>query len=122
MRPDFTAAVSALVYSILTERCGMAPDGSGPFRHNDVVRAVLGQHATLPDHLRQPLRWATLALDASTLVTRGRPFHALEHEQRWPRLERWRRSRLGPVRDLVRFYESLAVFGWYDEQGDAAVG
>jgi hypothetical protein len=34
-------------------------------------------------------------------------------------MERWRASRLGAVRDLLRFYESLAVFGWY-EQRDAA--
>jgi len=117
MRPDFAAAVSALVYSIVAERCGDRGDGA-VFPHNRVVRTVLAQHAALPDHVRLPLAWLTLALDASTLPTAGRPFHALEHAARWRRIERWRASRLGPLRNLVRFYESLAVFGWYDERGD----
>jgi hypothetical protein len=34
-------------------------------------------------------------------------------------MERWRASRVSAVRDLLRFYESLAVFVWY-EQRDAA--
>jgi hypothetical protein len=117
MRPDFGAAVSALVYSTITERCGATADG-GSFPHNRIVRGVLAQYGALPDYLRPPLRWATLALDASTLVPTGRPFHALEHPERWRRMESWRASRLSVFRDLLRFYESLAVFGWY-EQHDA---
>lgn len=119
MRPDFAATVSALVYSIVAERCGDAPGASDRFPHNRVVRSVLAQYAALPDYLRPPLKWATIALDATTLVPGGRPFHALEHAERWRRMERWRASRVSAVRDLLRFYESLAVFGWY-EQRDAA--
>ena len=113
MRPDFTATVSALVYSIVAERCGDAPGSGDGFPHNRVVRSVLGQYAALPDYLRPPLKWATIALDTTTLVPRGRPFHALEHAERWRRMQRWRASRVGAVRDLLRFYESLAVFAWY---------
>lgn len=116
MHPTFVAAVSALVYSIVAERCGDRGDGAA-FPHNRIVRAVLAQHAALPDHVRLPLAWLTLALDASSLLTTARPFHALEPARRWRRIERWRESRLGPLRSLVRFYESLAVFGWYAEQG-----
>jgi hypothetical protein len=117
MRRAFPAAVSALVYSLVAERCG--DDGGGvAFPQNRIVRAVLAQHAALPDHVRLPLAWLTLALDASTLATAGRPFHALEPAARWRRIERWRASRLAPLRSLVRFYESLAVFGWYAEAGD----
>lgn len=110
--------MSALVYSTLTERCGAATDGDR-FPHNGIVEGVLAQYAALPDYLRPPLRWATVMLDASTLPRSGRPFHGLEHPERWRRMETWRASRLGPLRDLLRFYESLAVFGWY-EQRDAA--
>lgn len=115
---DFTAAVSAITYSIVAERCGDRGDAV-VFPHNRVVRTVLAQHAALPDYLRGPLRWLTLGLDLSTLPSTGRRFHALDHDRRWPRIERWRASRLGPLRDLVRFYESLAIFAWYDEQGSA---
>jgi hypothetical protein len=121
MRPDFAAAVSALVYSVVTERCGARGDAP-VFPHNRVVRAVLAQHAALPDYLRLGLAACTLALDASSVPTTGRPFHALEHPQRWRRMERWRGSRLGPLRNLVRFYESLAIFAWYDEQDGARAG
>ena len=117
MRPDFTATVSALVYSLVAERCGDRGDGAA-FPHNRIVRAVLAQHAALPDHVRLPLACLTVALDASTLPTAARPFHALEPAARWRRIERWRASRLGPLRSLVRFYESLTVFGWYAEEGE----
>ena len=40
MRPAFAAAVSALVYSIVAERCGDHGDGAA-FPHNRIVRAVL---------------------------------------------------------------------------------
>ena len=117
MRPDFGAAVSALVYSTVAERCGAVADDD-VFPHNRVVRGVLAQYGALPDYLRPPLRCGTLLLDASTLPLCGRPFHALEHAERWRRMEGWRASRLSAFRDLLRFYESLAVFGWY-EQRDA---
>ena len=120
MRPDFASAVSALVYSTITERCGAAADGE-TFPHNRVVRGVLAQCGALPDHLRPLLAIGTLLLDASTLLRRGRPFHALGHAERWRRMEGWRASRLSAFRDLLRFYESLAVFGWY-EQRDVAAG
>lgn len=117
MIPRFAATVSAITYSVVRERCGMA---DAPAR-NRVVAFILDRHANLPDYMRLPLRLATIGLDGSTLLTTGRPFHLLPHEQRWQRIERWRASPLGPIRNLLRFYEGLAVFGEYGEiHGDPA--
>ena len=116
---DFGAALVDAKGRGLAESAQSTPLQSGPIP--GYVRGVLAQCGALPDYLRPPLRCGTLLLDASTLLLRGRPFHALEHAERWRRMEGWRASRLSAFRDLLRFYESLAVFGWY-EQRDAAIG
>ena len=111
MLPSFPATVSALTYSIVRERCGETV----PLPLNRVVVYVLGCHSRLPDFMRWPLRIATVGLDASTMLTTGKPLHLLSHEERWRRIERCRVSRLGLLRNLLRFYEGLAIFGWYGE-------
>ena len=107
MMPSFSAAVSALVYSIVRERCA----AKASFPPNLAVDYVLRCHRRLPDFMRLPLRLATLGLDGMTLLSTGRPLHRLDHSERWQRIEAWRTSRIGPVRSLLRFYEGLAIFG-----------
>lgn len=108
----FQHTVSALVYSLVSDRC---TDQSHPelFLNNKVVRFVIDQHARTPDYMRLPLRLITLIFDAWPLPTCGRPFHQLPAENRIRQIERWRASRIGAKRDFVRYYEGLAVFGWY---------
>jgi hypothetical protein len=114
MLPSVPATVSALAYSIIRERCG--DDGSGyDLPHNRVVQFVLEQHSRMPDYLRLPIRCATLALDALPVPFRLRPLHLLQHEERWRVVTRMRESRIGPFRDLIKFYESLVVFAWHGE-------
>ena len=111
---SFRFTVSALAYSIIWERCGEA--GSGlDFLHNRAVRFVLEQHARMPDYLRLPLAGLTLVLDAWAIPLTGHPFHRLPHERRWRQILAWKSSTLGFRRDLIRFYESLVIFGWYTE-------
>ena len=116
---DFQSTVSALVYSLVHERCaGTAP--AGWFLENDVVRFVVAQHGRSPDFLRLPLRIMSILFDAWPLLTTGRTFHSLAPDARLRQIVRWRTSRFGPMRDLIRYYEGLAVFGWYaccDERG-----
>jgi len=80
-----------------------------------VARFVLTQHAAMPDYLRIPMRCLVLAFDAWAMLWTGRPFHALQHERRWRFVEAWSRSPLGFQRDLVKFFESLVLFGWFAE-------
>ena len=109
---DFEDTVSALVYSIVAERC---PGDDHPDLHlrNDVVRFVIGQHGRTPDYLRLPLRLITLVFDAWPVLRRGRPFHSLSPELRAGQIDRWRTSRVAAMRDFVRYFEGLAIFGWY---------
>ena len=117
MIPRFSAAVSALTYSVILARCGEIAAAPA----NRATDYVLGNHARLPDFLRLPLRLATLGLDASTLITTGKPLHQLPHHERWRRIEGWRESRLSILRSLLRFYEGLALFAWYGEMHDDIV-
>ena len=111
---SFDATVSALAESIIRERCrgdGAAARGSP----EPVARFVLATHARMPDYLRLPLRSLTLGFDAWPLLSAGRPFHRRPHEHRWRQIQAWKDSRLGFRRDLIKFYETLSIFGWYAE-------
>lgn len=117
---NFESTISALVYSLVHERCaGTAP--AGWFIENDVVRFVVAQQARTPDYLRLLLRVVTIAFDAWPLLTTGKPFHRLAPELRRRQIENWRTSRLGPLRNFIRYYEGLAVFGWYSLCEERAV-
>jgi hypothetical protein len=108
----FQWTVSALVYSLVRERC---PEDARAreFLENRVVRFVLAEHARMPDYLRLPIRLATLLFDAYARITTLRAFHRLPHERRVHQIRAWRLSCLAPAGDLVKFYESLSVYGWY---------
>lgn len=113
----FHRAASAIIDSVLRERGLGAADGSTP-TYRDVIDFVLSQHRRMPDYLRPALRLATLLAAYSTTLTEGRPFHGMSHADRRRQVERWRASRFTPFRDLLRFYEGLAVFGWYSIQDE----
>jgi hypothetical protein len=108
LRRRFEDTVSALTYSLIREHDGPA---YSPL-HNQVVRFVLEQHGRAPDYLRVPLLLFTCVFDLAAVIGTGHPFHRLTPERRGRLLAAWRSARLGVCRDLVRFYETLAVFGW----------
>jgi hypothetical protein len=112
MHPTFVATVSALVYSLVEEYCGSA-DGRDAARTNQAVRFVLEQHGRMPDYLRLPLLLFTVAFDLWSIPRHAKRFHRLAPELRRQQVISWKRSRLGVRRDLVRFYETLTVYGWY---------
>lgn len=112
---NFESTVSALTESLVREQCA-ANTASGESRSCEpVARFLLETHARMPDYLRLPLRGLTLGFDAWALPSAGRPFHRLPHERRWRQIRAWKGSALGFRRDLIKFYETLAVFGWYSE-------
>lgn len=108
-RGSFERTVAALVDCIVRDR--VTSDSALVSR---VTRTVLGQHARMPAHLRAGVRLATLAFDWSAALRARRPFHSSPAPVRHARLARWRRARLAPCRELVRFWESLVVHGWFD--------
>jgi hypothetical protein len=104
----FEDTVSAITYSIIRAHRGPA---YSPL-HNEVVRFVIAQHGRTPDWLRVPLTLATCAFDLSAIPLTGRRFSRLPPEGRRRPIELWSGAPLGALRDVIRFYETLVVFGW----------
>jgi len=100
--------VSALTYSIIRAHGGAEFSPA----HNRVVGFVLAQSLRAPDYLRLPLRLATRLFDLSAVLATGHRFHRLRPERRQRVVQAWSNAPLAACRDLMRFYESLVVFGW----------
>ena len=113
----FESTVSALCYQIAGDQnAGEAP-------YNDVARFVLRQHGNMPRLLGAGIRAATLLFAVASLGRGGVLFHRLPPPRRRVQVAAWSISRLGPCRDLIRFYSSLAIVALYSRPSTAhAVG
>jgi choline dehydrogenase-like flavoprotein len=114
MQRAFEGAVSALCYSFIRAHFAARAGAPGP-SWNRTVRFVLDQHARMPDYLRLPFQVLTLLLVYWSGFPRLGSYRNLNADRRWRRIERMRRSMLGPFRDLIRFYEGLTVYGFHEE-------
>jgi hypothetical protein len=119
MRSLFEATVSALAYTIVRERCGATSGGAEPTQ-NQVVRRVLDQHAHMPDFIRLGIACLTIALDLWAVPLTGKLFHRLDHAERWRLINAWHGKAPALRRDLLRFFESLTVFGWFAERHEGS--
>ncbi|MBF0178188.1 MAG: hypothetical protein HQL63_15285 [Magnetococcales bacterium] len=109
---DHDATVSALVHSILLERCADPDLDPSPWA-NAITCFVLQQRAAMPVHTGMAVTWLTLLLDIWPLWRFGRPFHRLEHARRRVVMAGWQISWLAPCQDALRLYESLTLFAWH---------
>ena len=105
------ATTSALCHTLAAEHAGATPALESPY--NDVTGFVIAQRARLGGLLRLPLLLATLGFGVAGLLHGRALFHRLPPAVRTRQVAAWRTSRLGPCRDLVRFYESLTVLALY---------
>jgi hypothetical protein len=113
----FENTVSAICYEVArSQDTGVAPFDAPPY--NDVTAFVLGQWRRMPRFLAWPLRLATMAFAARGLLSGGF-FHQLAPQRRRLQLEAWRTSSIGPCRDLIRFYRSLALLALYSRECSA---
>jgi hypothetical protein len=113
MRAGFVNTVSALCYSIVLEESGrLARAEHSAVSPNAVVNFVVDQQGRMPDYLRLPLFVLTLVFNLAGFRYGGSLFHRLDPSARQRQIAAWRRSRIGAARDLVRLYESLAIFCW----------
>jgi|SRR5947209_6938280 len=113
----FENTVSAICYEVARSQFTDTPPIDTP-PYNDATDFVLGQWRRMPRFLAWPLRLATLAFAGSGFWSSGRFFHQLPPRRRGIRMEAWRQSSIGPCRDLIRFYRSLALLALYS-RGDA---
>lgn len=112
MRRAFGRAVAALCEVFVRARYHVTDRTDPTLAHT--VQFVIAQHARMPDYLRAPFMLATLTFNYASLLTSGKPFHRLSFESQRRHIERARK--LGPFRDLMRFYEGLSVFAFGDEK------
>jgi choline dehydrogenase-like flavoprotein len=105
--------VSALVYTLAAGYEGPNPAGL-PF--NDLTAFILRQQARMPDYLRGPMLAATVGLDLAVLARNGHRFHTQSPANRRRQVDFWRNSRMGPVREVVRYYESLATLALHSRE------
>jgi hypothetical protein len=108
----FPTTARAITEALLSEWIGPA----GEDLADSVSEFVVAQHARMPDYLRLPLIVLTLACETWPLgLGYWRPLHRLPLDQRRRVIGAWKRSRLGFRTNLIKFYESLAIFGWASE-------
>ena len=118
MRNLLNATVSALAYSIVREQCGLTGTSGRESALNRVAGFMGEQRERMPDLLGVAMYAVTLSFALQSLIFFGAPFNRLPHANRWEQILAWRNSRIGPRRDLIRFWESLAVLGWYSVTGE----
>src|SRR5215510_5907948 len=104
----FEKTVSALCYTI----CRQYETLSYRAPYNDVVEFVFARYHAMPKYLRLPVKVVTLFFTFGTLAltSKRRVFYHLDQDARLRWVHTWRRLPVGPLRDLIRFYESLATF------------
>lgn len=105
----FESTVSALCYEIAGDHGG--EERSAPY--NDVVRFVMRQHGNMPRVLGRGIQAATLLFAVAAVPRHGALFHRLPPARRGVQVEAWTISRLGPCRDLMKFYASLSILALY---------
>ena len=106
--------ISALCYELAAAHGGVARE---PFpAYNDVVRFVVEQIGRMPEFLGLAIRIATAGFGASRLLTEFSFFHRREPGRRRAQVDAWKRSRLAPCQDLMKFYSSLVVLALYSRR------
>lgn len=107
--------ISALVHAIASEHdSSPAVPHGGPY--GPLGEFVAGQVAHMTAPLRLPMRIATGGLAVLALVSTGSWLHRLAVERRRTLVDRWRSSRIGAIRDVIRFYDSLAVLSLFSRE------
>jgi choline dehydrogenase-like flavoprotein len=108
----FHDVVSSLAYSLSEPHATKEfPSLDAPY--NDVTNFLLSQHSRIASQLRGPLQMASLAFDIEGLLRTGRKFHHQRNFTRGKQIAAWKTSKLGFKRDLIRYFESLAMLSLY---------
>ena len=103
--------ISALVYDLSALHDG--PDRDAYPNYNDVVGFVMAQMERMPSFLGLAIRIATRGFGCSRILMDGSLFHRRHPSRRRAQVDAWKRSRLGPCQDLMKFYSSLVVLALY---------
>ncbi|MDX1977715.1 MAG: hypothetical protein SFT94_08580 [Pseudanabaenaceae cyanobacterium bins.68] len=108
---SFNSTAAAIATTLVQHRLEL-PAHSLP----GLVQFILEQHQRMPDYLQLPLTLLTLGFNWTGLFYGGKMFINLSDRAQWVQVQAWQKSGFAPSRDLIRFYESLAVFYAYETQ------
>ena len=103
--------ISALVYEIAAS--DDRPERERYTAYNEIVVFIQEQLERMPQFLAWAIKVATAVFGASRILLEGSLFHQRDSSRRRLQIEIWKRSRVGPCRDLMRFYTSLVVLALY---------
>ena len=119
MKRAFEGAVSALCYAFIRAHFGARAGAPGP-----PGTAPCGSCSTSTPGCRTTCACRFKVLTLLFVRWSGFPrlgsYRSLDADRRWRRIERMRRSVLGPFRDLIRFYEGLTIYGFHEELARAS--
>jgi hypothetical protein len=109
-----------LLKSTVTAICASVAEQHEPFEHSafrapytDVSEFVWLQLCQMTGYLKIPMIILTLVFSFFGIFRGFRVFPKLSATQRKSQLESWKNSPLSPLRDFVRFYESLILLALY---------
>lgn len=74
---------------------------------------VYSQLLTLPWYFRYPIIFLILILNFIILTKQGRPFHNLNQSDRSDKINLFRKFKIGPFKDVVKFFDNLTKFAIY---------
>ncbi len=113
MNKYFQAVVSATTYTFVDLHCRDFSHYYPPAERNILVKRVLEHHAGSTQIVKLPIFWITLVFDVVPLAITGSCFHQLPPIQRLNHVKKCKASRIGLVKDLMQFYETLSVMSLF---------
>jgi len=102
----FNKIISAFVYSLVQRKT---------INKNDAVRFVIRQYNRTPDLYRVPIFIITIIFNFYVLAVRGSFFYRLTPEQRFDIIKKCKRSRIGIIRDFIKYYDSIVMLYTYSQ-------
>lgn len=109
------ATVTAMAWQLGRSKGTLA--GKMPLQTFDSETVFLLQQMNqMPDYLRLPFRMVTLFYGLHTILTHGKPFHALQPQQRDAVIRKWKHAKISFMSTFIRFFEGLVTVHVYSRQ------
>jgi hypothetical protein len=100
------SAVGRTIFSVVHS---FGAPGDADKEYDAAARFTVAQVERMPGYMRLGIKALLGCLYASTLPSRGRPFHRLPARDRLAILRGWESSRIGLKRDLIRLIKTLST-------------
>ena len=82
------------------------------------VQATCNKVNQMSYFLRSAMTILNLVFNFHGLIRRGKWFYLQTPKQKCQQVSKWRKSQLGICRDYIGFYEKLAFFVYFSQEGE----